>query len=268
MLAIVAISAFSCDRVSPGFIGVKSENYGQEIKDYRLVMGRVWTAFPGVDLYEVPITQSSGELNTTVSSNSSTQFEVTVEYLYSAIPDSAIKIVRNYRQYQDSEESWFDTIEKNSLEKEVKSAMFELANQTPNDTFLYNRAGFTERLKGQVAKIFKANGFELATVTVNIQLDGSLSKVVADRDASLQRVQLLENQQKEQETQRETERQNAAAKVEIAKLEAEASRIKAQSLTPVLLQELAIRGWIEKGCPMPYSLGSNHPATFLLDAKK
>lgn len=43
----------------------------------------------------------------------------------------------------------------------------------------------------------------------------------------------------------------------IARLQALANLEKAKGLTPQVLQEMAIKGWIEKGCPMPDAVGSS-----------
>lgn len=56
-LAITAILMLaSCSRVAPNYAGVLMENYGKSGKsDFSIVTGRVWIAFPGTELFQVPL---------------------------------------------------------------------------------------------------------------------------------------------------------------------------------------------------------------------
>lgn len=269
LLVLVASSVFSCTRVDPGYTGVLMQNFGKTPEDYSIVTGRVWTIAPGTFLYQVPTTEKTGELKgQKILSSSSTAFQLEVYYIYNAIASRATDIVTNYRQYDNSDDDWFDNIEVNSLNRRVGSVCNELASSFDNSVLLFNQTRYKDTAKTLIRKVFEEYGFDLNDVTITLTANDALAQVVNDQVTSVERAKVLETKKREEALKRETELANAKADIEIQKLKAESRRIESLSLSNTNLQKIALEGWIKAGCPMPYSMGNGNPATFLIDATK
>lgn len=61
-LGVFTLVLASCSRVEPNYEGVLMENYGRNGKsDFQIVTGRQWVIAPGVQLYQVPMFETSGD---------------------------------------------------------------------------------------------------------------------------------------------------------------------------------------------------------------
>lgn len=62
LLILGVLALVSCSRVEPNYEGILMENYGRNGKqDFKVVTGKQWTAAPGVELYQVPMFETSGD---------------------------------------------------------------------------------------------------------------------------------------------------------------------------------------------------------------
>lgn len=75
------------------------ENYGRNGKqDFKVVTGKQWTAAPGVELYQVPMFETSGDPQAVqISAKDAGTFSVDPSYQYQAVRGKGVDIVFNYK---------------------------------------------------------------------------------------------------------------------------------------------------------------------------
>lgn len=97
ILAIIAVvSMTSCERVAPNYAGVLMENYGKAGKeDFSIVVGKVWTAAPGTELFQVPLFDQRGQFDedSHLKAADNTEFTVKPMYSYKVLKNRAIDVV-------------------------------------------------------------------------------------------------------------------------------------------------------------------------------
>ena len=116
---VLSTMVISCSRVEPNYEGVLMENYGRNGKeDFSTVSGRQWTFFPGVELYQVPMFETSGDPQAVqVSAKDAGVFTVDPSYQYQPIRGKGVDIVFN-KQVE------------NRLKKDFENKFFQLNNLT------------------------------------------------------------------------------------------------------------------------------------------
>ena len=136
VVAAVFLMMNGCSRVEPNYEGVLMENYGRNGKaDFSTVSGRQWTFFPGVELYQVPMFETSGDPQAVqVSAKDAGVFTVDPSYQYQPIRGRGVDIVFNYKHLGINQpEVMMDNVENSILNKLVTNAyreFFQLNNLT------------------------------------------------------------------------------------------------------------------------------------------
>lgn len=232
-LGLMAMASIQCSRVEPNYEGILMENYGRNGKsDFRTVVGRQWTMWPGTTLYQVPMFETSGDPQAvTINAKDAGVFTVDPSYQYQAIRGQGVDIVFSYKYLGISQpQVMMDNVENSILNKLVINAYREEARNYTTDSLMNNLNTFEKQVEGRLKKDFEAKLFQLNNLTSGLQPPASMAKAIEARNNAIQQAEQVRN-----------ELQVAKMNLEKAKIEAEANRVKSQGLDSKLLQEK----WIE-----------------------
>lgn len=232
-VGLMAMVTIQCSRVEPNYEGILMENYGRNGKsDFRTVVGRQWTMWPGTTLYQVPMFETSGDPQAvTINAKDAGVFTVDPSYQYQAIRGKGVDIVFSYKHLGISQpQVMMDNVENSILNKLVINAYREEARNYTTDSLMNNLNTFEKQVEGRLKKDFEAKLFQLNNLTSGLQPPASMAKAIEARNNAIQQAEQVRN-----------ELQVAKMNLEKAKIEAEANRVKSQGLDSKLLQEK----WIE-----------------------
>lgn len=256
LMALVSLS-FSCERVAPSYIGVLITDCGQDgLKDYKVVQGKVNTMGVCTELVQVPSFEQKGDLEPfTVTTRDGGTFTVDPYYNYQAIREKAPLIVYNYQQFKGDEAGFLEGVETNVLNPRIKNVYLETARNFTTDSLMRNMNLYEKMVEKILTVQFKTGYFDLLTLTSGLTPPKSMQEAIQRRNQV--NIQAEENRLALQrdKAQLELTLQKAQMAVEVARLEMEANKLRAQGLSEPVLREMFIKGWIEKGCPMPQVLG-------------
>lgn len=229
----LSLSFTSCSRVEPNYEGVLMENFGRNGKsDFKTVVGRQWTLWPGTVLYQVPMFETSGDpQEVRINAKDAGVFTVDPSYQYQAIRGKGVDIVFSYKHLGINEPTvMMDNVENSILNKLVINAYREEARNYTTDSLMNNLNLFEKQVEARLKEDFGNKLFQLNNLTSGLQPPASMAKAIEARNNAIQQAEQVKN-----------ELQVAKMNLEKAKIDAEANRVKSQGLDGKLLQEK----WIE-----------------------
>lgn len=239
LIAAIAISTTitSCERVAPNYQGVLMENYGKAGKsDYSLQKGRVWTAMPGQELFQVPLFEQRAGFNGAVKLKSSdnTEFTSTPSYSYSVIESRAVDVVFQNSQVDDNGDDFMTALEDNILEPKIYDLMKEESRRYTTDDLMANggQLKFEEALQELVKKEFETRGLKLKTFSSQLDFSAKVREKIDSRNEVNTNITVLDQKIEEQKKQNE-----------LARLQAEEMKIISSGLTDKILQDRFIDKW-------------------------
>lgn len=233
LIALTIATATSCSRVEPNYEGVLMENYGRNGKeDFKTVTGKQWVISPGVELYQVPMYETSGDPEAVkINAKDAGEFTVDPSYQFQPIRGKGIDIVFNYKHLGISNPSvMMDNVEDAILNRLVINAFREEARNYSTDSLMNNLNTFEKQVEVRLAKEFEEKHFELKNLTSGLKPPQSMARAIEDRNNAIQQAEKVKN-----------ELNVAKMELEKAKIEAEANRVKSQGLDARILQAR----WIE-----------------------
>lgn len=233
VILVFILAMKGCSRVEPNYEGVLMENYGRNGKaDFRTVTGRQWVVFPGVELYQVPMFETSGDpVAVSINAKDAGVFTVDPSYQYQPIRGKGVDIVFNYKHLGVNEpEVMMDNVEQAILNKLVINVYREEARNFTTDSLMNNLNAFEKQVEARLREDFSGKFFQLNNLTSGLQPPASMAKAIENRNNAIQEAERVKN-----------ELNVAKMNLEKAKIEAETNRIKSQGLDGKLLQEK----WIE-----------------------
>lgn len=254
LLAIFSFAIFmqSCETVTPNYQGVLMTNFGKSGKsDFELVKGRVSTASPGTALYQVPLFEQRanfGDQTLHLKASDNTEFSAKPMYSYRVQEGRAIDVVfQNSRL--GSGDDFMHSLEDNILEPHIYDLIKEESRKYVTDTLMANGGSlrFEQEVQKIVTKAFEQKGLELLTFSANLDFSKKVKDKIDNRNEVNTNLSVLDQQIEEQKK-----------KNKLTELKAEENIIRSRGLTPEILQERAIDGWILRGCPTPQVVGSDH----------
>lgn len=258
-----------CDRVPPNSEGVLITNFGQAgMDDYKLVKGRVNTMAPGTELMVVPMFEQTGDVPPlSITTNDGGVFTVDPKYIYRPIREKAREIVYNYQQFK-GQDNFLDQIENNILLPRITNVYRESARTFSTDSLMRNMTIYEQMVETRLSVDLANAYFELQSVVSDLKPPATMAKSIESRNQISIQAEQTRLEIDREKAKLAIERQKAEIQVEIAKLEAQANIERAKGLTDQVLREMAIKGWIEKGCPMPQVLGSDASVLNVIDPIK
>lgn len=249
MVAITLLAGIfttSCDRVAPNYYGVIMENYGKNGKsDYSKQQGRVVTALPGTELFQVPAFEQRAEFTESdesgneikrilqLKASDNTQFSASPLYSYKAMSDRVVDLVfQNSRL--GSGDDFMKALENNVLEPHIYDLIKEESRKYSTDTLMADGGSlmFENKVQALVKKSFEEKGLELITFSANLDFSDKVKAKIDSRNEVNTNVSVLDQQIIEQKKKNELEA-----------LQAEQNKIRSSGITPQLLQQQFIEKW-------------------------
>jgi disulfide oxidoreductase YuzD len=218
MLMLVLFS--SCERVAPNFQGVLMENYGKNGKsDFTLQKGRVWTASPGAELFQVPFYELRGDYGDRVihlKSADNTDFSSRPMYSFKAIENRCVDLVFQNKQL-GSNDDFMITLMDNILETKIYDIMKEVSKtyttQTlmettvlPDGTTTSGSLIYEKAVQEIVRKEFESKGLELVTFSCQLEFTAAVTAKIDSRNEVNTNISVIEQKVAEAKAQLELER--------------------------------------------------------------
>ena len=255
---IVGSIFFGCERIDAGHAGVKVELYGSDrgVQDIELVTGMVWYNRFTTAVYEFPTyvreikyQRSVDQDGTIVNDNSihcttadgmTISFDVSMNY--SVRDDEVSNIFRKYRLP-------LEDLETRYLYTSVRNAYNGVAGQMTAEHIISNRKVYEDSVRRVLVTQLTKEGFEIQQITIagKISVPQSLEQAINSKITAVQNAQRAENEKQqtiaEAQKQIESARGDSASTIIRARADAEANKLRQQSLTPLLVQKEMIDKW-------------------------
>jgi len=239
----------SCERIDAGHVGVKVNLYGtgKGIDDVTECTGIVFYNPMTTKIYEFPTFIQHKEYKKTddndnsfiVNSKDGSEFHVSPIVNYSVKRDKVPYIFGKYRVK-------LDAIEEGFLKTAIYEAFRVVTNSYNADILISSRQEFDAKVREALERQLAPEGFVLSQFTSNLLYPESFKKAINAKNNAVQSALMAENKVKQAEAEAKikvaTAEGDAEAMLTNAKAEAESNKLKQQTLTPMLLQQL----WIEK----------------------
>jgi hypothetical protein len=243
LLALSAIVLFSsCERVAPNYFGVLMENFGKSGKsDYSRQQGRVNTASPGSELFQVPAWEQRASFTNEDGSDrvlklkaaDNTEFTSKPVYSYKAIENKVVDLVfQNSRL--GSGDGFMRALEDNVLEPRIYDIIKEESRKYTTDTLMAQGGSllFEQRVQEIVKKSFESAGLDLISFSSNLDFSDKVKSKIDTRNEVNTNISVLDQQISEQRKRNE-----------LAELQAQENIIKSKGITQELLQQQALEKW-------------------------
>lgn len=253
VLVLGGIFSFvGCERIDAGHVGVKVNLYGdgKGVDDVTEVTGWVFYNPISTKIVEFPIfvqhkeykldKENEVDESFVVNSKDGSEFHVSPLLNYSVKRERVPYIFAKYRVELASIESGF-------LKTAVYDAFRVVANSYTADALISNRQEFEKKVREVLVKQLEPEGFILSQFTSNLIYPQTFKKAIEAKNNAVQTALTAENQVKtaEAEAKIKIARAEGAAKALLtnARAEAESNRLRQQTLTPLLLQQMWIERW-------------------------
>ena len=253
VLVLGGIFSFvGCERIDAGHVGVKVNLYGtgKGVDDVTEVTGWVFYNPISTKIIEFPIfvqhkeykLDKENEIDESfvVNSKDGSEFHVSPLLNYSVRRERVPYIFAKYRVE-------LATIESGFLKTAVYDAFRVVANSYTADALISNRQEFEKKVREVLVKQLEPEGFVLSQFTSNLIYPQTFKKAIEAKNNAVQTALTAENQVKtaEAEAKIKIARAEGAAKALLtnARAEAESNKLRQQTLTPLLLQQMWIERW-------------------------
>ena len=253
VLVLGGIFSFvGCERIDAGHVGVKVNLYGtgKGVDDVTEVTGWVFYNPISTKIIQFPIfvqhkeykLDKENEIDESfvVNSKDGSEFHVSPLLNYSVRRERVPYIFSKYRVE-------LSTIESGFLKTSVYDAFRVVANSYTADALISNRQEFEKKVREVLVKQLEPEGFVLSQFTSNLIYPQTFKKAIEAKNNAVQTALTAENQVKtaEAEAKIKIARAEGAAKALLtnARAEAESNKLRQQTLTPLLLQQMWIERW-------------------------
>jgi regulator of protease activity HflC (stomatin/prohibitin superfamily) len=260
---------FGVERIDAGHVGVKVNMYGdgKGVDDVTEVTGWVFynpistkiVEFPTfVQHKEYKVVAEDGQVlsdeSFVVNSKDGSEFHVSPLLNYSVKRERVPYIFSKYRVTLDEIEAGF-------LKTAVYDAFRVVANSYTADALISNRQEFEAKVRQVLIKQLQPEGFILAQFTSNLVYPETFKKAIEAKNNAVQSALTAENGVKKAEAEARikmaTAEGNAQALLTNARAQAESNRLRQQTITPLLLQQMWIDKWDGKLPQYQTGSGSN-----------
>lgn len=232
LLLVTAVLA-SCTKINAGYEGIKVKQYGTDrgVQDIAIVTGRVHFNPWVYDIYEFPtFVQTVHYDQFSMNAADGPIFQVDPVVSYHIKQGMAPHIFVKYRQNIE------DIQNEGIIYNDTKDAFKNVFNSYTADSILGNRVQFDSSVTALLTVELEKEGFIVDQVTFGMRYPETMTRAIEEKSASIQKAQQAENELR-------TEEANAKKLIVKAQGEAEANRLRQQSLTPLLIQQQFISKW-------------------------
>jgi regulator of protease activity HflC (stomatin/prohibitin superfamily) len=271
VLVLMIFSFTGCERIDAGHVGVKVNLYGdgKGVDDVTEVTGWVLYNPISTKIVEFPTYVQHKEYKKieegvdesfVVNSKDGSEFHCSPMVNYSVKREKVPYIFGKYRVE-------LDRIEEGFLKTSIFDAFRVVANSYNADALISNRQEFEIKVRQVLEKQLSPEGFILQQFTSNLVYPETFKKAIEAKNNAVQSALMAENQVKTAEAQARikiaTAEGNAQSLLTNARAEAESNKLRQQTLTPLLLQQMWIEKW--RGNVPSTILGSNQNLMFGLN---
>jgi regulator of protease activity HflC (stomatin/prohibitin superfamily) len=270
VLVLLIFGFTGCERIDAGHVGVKVNLYGdgKGVDDVTEVTGWVLYNPISTKIIEFPTYVQHKEYKKTeemdesfvVNSKDGSEFHCSPMVNYAVKREKVPFIFGKYRVE-------LDRIEEGFLKTSIFDAFRVVANSYTADALISNRQEFEIKVRQVLEKQLSPEGFVLQQFTSNLVYPETFKKAIEAKNNAVQSALMAENQVKTAEAQARikiaTAEGNAQALLTNARAEAESNKLRQQTLTPLLLQQMWIERW--RGDVPSTVLGSNQNLMFGLN---
>jgi len=271
VLVLMIFSFTGCERIDAGHVGVKVNLYGdgKGVDDVTEVTGWVLYNPISTKIVEFPTyvqhkeykkTEEGVDESFVVNSKDGSEFHCSPMVNYSVKREKVPYIFGKYRVE-------LDRIEEGFLKTSIFDAFRVVANSYNADALISNRQEFEIKVRQVLEKQLAPEGFILQQFTSNLVYPETFKKAIEAKNNAVQSALMAENQVKTAEAQARikiaTAEGNAQSLLTNARAEAESNKLRQQTLTPLLLQQMWIEKW--RGNVPSTILGSNQNLMFGLN---
>lgn len=242
----IAISSMSCKRIEAGYEGILVKQYGSDkgVQDASLVTGRVFYNPLTEDVEEYPIFMQTADYDAfTVNAKDGSIFTIDPMINYRVIAGKSPSIFIKYRKE-------LKVLEQTIILTYVKDVFKNVFNEYSTDDILSKRSKFDSTITKILTAELNKEGFYVDQLTFGMKYPKSINDAIESKNASTQKAQQKENELR-------TAKANGEIMLTQARAEAEANRLKQQTLSSLLIQQLFIEKWDGKS-----SIYGNSPAFF------
>lgn len=263
MMALALLLATACQRIAPGSVGVKVNQFGSDkgVMDATECTGTVWYNPIKYDIYEFQTTIQHKEYKNNgtdeidesfiVNSKDGAEFHVSPIINYSVRPEMVVQVFKAYKKELPELESGF-----------IKVAVFDAfriaTNSYTSDSLISNRASYEIKVRQLLDKELISNGFTISQFTSNLSYPESFKKSIEAKNAMVQQAMQAENQVKLAEANAKIQiaqtegaakslviRTQGEAKANVieAQADAEAARLRMSYISPLYNQYILSTHW-------------------------
>jgi len=244
---ILVIFMFAaCERIDAGHVGVKVNLYGSQkgVDGITEVTGMVFFNPLTTKIYEFPTyvqhKEYTGEESFSINSKDGSEFRVSPIVNYQIKTEKVPFIFGKYRRSLEQIENGF-------LKTSVYDAFRIATNSYTADSLISNREGFEAKVRSILEKQLNAEGFLIQQFTSNLVYPETFVNAINAKNNAVQQALKAENDVRTAEANAKikvaTAEGNAQSLLVQAKAEAEANRMKQQTLTPLLIQMEYVNKW-------------------------
>jgi regulator of protease activity HflC (stomatin/prohibitin superfamily) len=242
-LLILTIAMAACTRIDAGYEGILIKQYGTDkgVQDVSLVTGRVtynpWTE----DVEQVPLFVQTVDYDPfTVNDKDGSVFTVD--------PTLSIKVNKGmspviYQKYRRDVEDIVQT----TILNYIKDAYRLQFNKYSTNDVISKREELDTNVQNAITLQLEKEGFHLEQLTSGLKYPDIITNAVNAKNEAVQKAMQIENQLRAAEAQAKIQVATAEGKAQSliiqAKADAEANKLRQQSLTTLLVQQQFIEKW-------------------------
>lgn len=242
-------SVTSCERIDAGHEGILVNLYGSDkgVNDVSLVTGMVWYNPFTQSVYEYPtFVQTVDYPSFTINAKDGSEFTVDPTISLKIVDGQAAPIFRKYRKDVPD-------IISGPLFNHVRDAFRIQLNKFTTNEIVSMRDSLEKAVEKQLVATLNKEGFQLEQLTSGLTYPSTIVEAVNSKNKTEQEALKALNELKVAEAR-------AQKLVVEAKAEKEANELKAQALTPAVLQ----KAWIDKwDGSVPSVITGGNSQTFL-----
>lgn len=230
--ALLASALTSCERIDAGSEGILVNLYGSDkgVNDVSLCTGQVWYNPLTQDVYEYPTyVQTVDYPKFTINAKDGSEFVIDPT-ISLKIKDGKSPLV--FRKYRKNLKDVINT----TLFNYVRDAFRIELNKYTTDQIVSNRELVEKAIEKHLRNSLGKENFQIEQLTSGLQYPNIIVSSVNAKNRAIQEAQKAQNEL-------EITKAEAEKKIIAAQAEAEAQRIRTQSLTPAILKKMWIDKW-------------------------
>lgn len=266
LAAIVALfmQPFTYENIDAGNVGIKINLYGTDrgVDNVTLVTGRVWYNSWTTKVVEFPTYEQIVDYDAfSVTAKDNAVFQIDPKLNF-AINEKLVPLI--YKKYRKPLPELQATIIRN----QVFNAYRNVASTYSSDSLMTFRSAFEAAVETSLSEALAVDGFISPKLTSGITPPDGMSRIIEEKNASIQSRLSAENRAKQAESEAKVEiaKAEGVAKSMLikARAEAEANELKQRTMAPNIIQMEWIKKWDGK-LPETSLGGNSMPAIFSIN---